>query len=768
MKGEYRMTSQRAFLKAFLVVFFVILVTIGPLPGNAQEPPQPPSPYEEPIASSGEHLNANLGEVINLPPNKPADQVQETNQVAADCTQIATFFVPTLNNPSGNINTINPLYDWIIPAEMNVDGMFFRMQVSSNSNFNNLEYSYTGGGFSGSFRFPWNLTAGMTYYWRGRLECDLNDRHGSYSATRSFRTASSGTLLPPPAHVGPYDGTRVHQNQVTLRWSPVGGAEEYLVRWRQVGSTRFSLRYVSGTDITLYGPSLILGATYEWWLATRNTYGLGFDSGIRRFTVVDSNYWPNFDGYLIRNTSRPRPSWQIFLDTFPDSNIQNNVATRWYWFWNYENLFDIGVCDGMSSTTLAYYEGAENLPSYRGVTYDLGSDVDWRLIEIYHGRQKSRGVLTHRTNLWNNNPGLQTIYNDIKSNLPHNSDNPIVLSFVPGPNSSAQNGHSVVPYRVQEQAGEWGRVYVYDSNHPNDMSKSIYFNFQAQPPTFDYDAGNGFHYRSNDGHVILLAPLSLFRGPESRVIAEEVLVVGRLGCAIDNNLCNFRVIDTQGQQFGNFQGVITNTIPNAGPIFDWYLPDHPSNGLGFNLPIGQYQTIIGEDVYIYTASTPSNIVRLETLGTPGQSSLLAPTANDDAILIDPNFAGIVYTTTKALSRGISFEVAIRDGDNSRLWSILNTTTGGPAQVQALSSGDVLNLEATGLISNFDLDIQGDHGWFIHRGITVTQSTAMTIIAPNLSPSGVVTVTVGLPGGPVQQIWHLENQLKVVYLPLATR
>ena len=69
---------------------------------------------------------------------------------------------------------------------------------------------------------------------------------------------------------------------VTLQWSPVSGATEYIVRWRQSGYGGYTYSWVNGTErnISWLDPSVV----YEWWASARNDYAIGADSKTWQFT----------------------------------------------------------------------------------------------------------------------------------------------------------------------------------------------------------------------------------------------------------------------------------------------------------------------------------------------------------------------------------------------------------------------------------------------------------------------------------------------------
>jgi len=191
--------------------------------------------------------------------------------------------IPTLLSPANgsSLNTIAPLFRW--DNGNNPSATMLRLQVAKDPGFTQSVWSLWFSGTSGviEFRFPRNLDPATTYYWRAWLMC--GDAQGPYSEVWSFTTGSRGTILPAPALVAPINGSTVPATTVTLRWSSVSGAVEYLVRWRQVGQEGYNYQWVNDTQTTISW--LSTNTTYEWWVSARNDYAIGTDSETWRFTT---------------------------------------------------------------------------------------------------------------------------------------------------------------------------------------------------------------------------------------------------------------------------------------------------------------------------------------------------------------------------------------------------------------------------------------------------------------------------------------------------
>jgi hypothetical protein len=127
----------------------------------------------------------------------------------------------------------------------------------------------------------YNLQPGTTYWWRVRLEC--GPVHGPFSETWSFTTAPQGTIPTAPTLLSPSDGSTLVSLPVTVQWSPVEGAVEYLVSWRQSVEPGRTVWWVRDTQATLL--FLEAGTVYEWYVEARSDYAMGAKSATWQFTT---------------------------------------------------------------------------------------------------------------------------------------------------------------------------------------------------------------------------------------------------------------------------------------------------------------------------------------------------------------------------------------------------------------------------------------------------------------------------------------------------
>ena len=193
--------------------------------------------------------------------------------------------IPTLSSPSNgsSLTSLIPLFRWDGGYNPNATAIHVDVGLDSDLTqiFTWVEF-YAPVQGPGTYRFSYNFTPATTYYWRAFLKCGENTQ-GPYSETWSFTTGSGGTILTAPNLIAPADGGTVPTTTVTLRWSPVDGAVQYLVTWNKTGTNLVGSRWVNDTQVTASGFSA--NSTYRWWVKARNDYAFGNAAQFWQFTI---------------------------------------------------------------------------------------------------------------------------------------------------------------------------------------------------------------------------------------------------------------------------------------------------------------------------------------------------------------------------------------------------------------------------------------------------------------------------------------------------
>jgi hypothetical protein len=145
-------------------------------------------------------------------------------------TLIPCLTVPTLISPAdgSNLDTLIPLFTVDAGNDPNVTGFsvqLFYGPVGPPAPWHN-HFDCTQGICQGR-PYPVNLISARTYYWQTHLIC--GDNVGPHSEKWLFATGSGGTILPAPTLRSPADDSTLPGTTVTLKWSSVSGAAEYVV-----------------------------------------------------------------------------------------------------------------------------------------------------------------------------------------------------------------------------------------------------------------------------------------------------------------------------------------------------------------------------------------------------------------------------------------------------------------------------------------------------------------------------------------------------------
>lgn len=177
-----------------------------------------------------------LASAYSSPPEN-SDEMSNAVYLPAVFNNLRCRTRPTLINPpdGSNLDTLLPAFTWDCHSEPDVT--YAVLEIARDPDFSQWRTQTWFGPAQGVIK-DWRLTRNFdpatTYYWRAWLQC--GEVRGPYSEAWSFITGSGGTLLPAPPLVAPANGSTTTSTTVTLQWSPVDGAIEYVLRFRPAGT----------------------------------------------------------------------------------------------------------------------------------------------------------------------------------------------------------------------------------------------------------------------------------------------------------------------------------------------------------------------------------------------------------------------------------------------------------------------------------------------------------------------------------------------------
>ncbi len=244
------------------------------------------------------------GEVWQMLPHNAFLPIVMKPEELVGCDVPLALYSPADNS---SLDTLVPLFTWEPTNDPRATRL--HMNVATDPLFSNTYTGLSAGTSKIEHRYSSNFAPATTYYWRVWLECEAGP--GPYSEVRSFTAGSGGVLLPAPVLIAPLNGSAVTSTQVTLQWSPVAGAVEYLMSWRPVGETYRIISTITDTQKTA---SFSPGTTHEWWITARNDYAFGAESDYWRFTTPGARSSACLltipsSGWRSMRTPAPRCSW---------------------------------------------------------------------------------------------------------------------------------------------------------------------------------------------------------------------------------------------------------------------------------------------------------------------------------------------------------------------------------------------------------------------------------------------------------------------------
>lgn len=524
-----------------------------------------------------------------------------------------------------------------------------------------------------------------------------------------------------------------------------------------------------------------------WKATVYNWEGTGL---ICEIEEVNINFNPNPDGYQFENWGSISPGDYTIGDmrimfgdeavcwkTISSKCIPNKQAME------FNSIVNLGMfgghCMGMSTTSLRFFRGLDDHNGFSH-TYDLekGStvQVNWstdsfstsarRNISYFHVLQTTNPIDKIRQESLSITP-FETLLNLSEAMNSGGEDYILIVRKV-----NNKGGHVVTPYAIEKKENNEYWIKVYDNNHPNDSNRHVVINIYDN--TWSYDAGEGLGVYSGDAesHTLGIVPVSLFNQrpecpwceSELQAIASQQLWYQGAG--------DLLITDSEMRRLGYQDGVYYNEIPDAygSPIL---------GGLGietepvYSLPLTDEYTITLQGSLIestekssLTAFGPGYTVLLDDVSLNANTNDMLTISNDGTLVSyqanQPQIAtlGLILNTEDANWQLETKQLEMTAGEVKTL------TADTPNKILELNS----NQSSSGSYDIFFTRIGDDSiNSFYNTGLIVESGATHYLHFDGWQNTGTVQLDIDKDGdGNPDETLYLENQLKMLYLPILWR
>ena len=506
--------------------------------------------------------------------------------------------------------------------------------------------------------------------------------------------------------------------------------------------------------------------------------------------VVDLGFRPIPDGYQFPNFSTSYPGDFTISDTikmFGAANVcmggadpcKPGLASQD--FTNFVNkAIIIGHCEGFTITALRYFQGLDEpasvLPN-AATTYRLPFATSVRNpIAYYWALQIPDPVATAKTTSTFQTPAQ--VLEQLRTAIGNAADPTSLFLFNKNPFLPRAQGHTILPYAIdQVSKGIW-RVWVYDNNFPADAKRFVTINTLAN--TWIYNVGRGISWSGSAATKSMGAvPLSLYSqapvcsfcqkttGP---VITGGVFEQPQLIVSNDPD-SQLIVADSQGHRQGLVNGQEVQEIPGASRSI---LP----GGLGLPETPISYLPVTG--TYTLTLSRPAPV---------------SPTQPSDIIEFGPGFvaavSNITLTGTESSQLHVSgdgtqvayrsgsidqvtFGMTVESADESKKFEVDGITVGSARALtltvddnqRRFAVNDSDNIGSTYNLTYTRVTTSGQQT-FVVPGIVITGTDTQFLNYDEWNGTGPITLTIdsGSTGTVTNTLTLYSQTANVIYLPL---
>ena len=431
-----------------------------------------------------------------------------------------------------------------------------------------------------------------------------------------------------------------------------------------------------------------------------------------------------------------------------------------------------GHSDGFTITALRFFKGIDTPATFQTgatTTHALLFANARRTITKYWALQLPVQGAAARADALQNTPSA--VVDQIIAAITSATDPTTLLIY----NIDRTSGHSVLPYAV-DQIGDLFRIYVYDSNWPNDSARFVAVNKATN--TWSYDLGGGRLWTGTaTSHSFGAVPISVYAQTPS---CPWCTGNGRPG---KPDLCQFwlrghghlLITNKNGKRIGYTNTSFVNEITDgfAAP---------PAGGLDvysepiYYLPSDDYR-IDFDGKSLNLAQTTSNI-GFSQVGpnfSVGVANLSLDAASSDSLNVAKGGTQVSYTANQVRSVDLSLSYNGTGTSSEIQVNGFDISAGKLFTVQAQTVSNTVTLSSSSTITgsySLAITVVPPTGEVIFQNntITFTPGSIQTLDFTNLANGG-NTVTLGIDtngDGTIDSTVNLPNQVTRTFLPVILR
>ncbi len=546
----------------------------------------------------------------------------------------------------------------------------------------------------------------------------------------------------------------------------------------------------------------------RWYFALKARDEVGNESGLSNVpSLVDSGFWPGTDGYGFCNGPSEQdcdPGWgrypsQPAIDDFTPNDMQRmfgDEAVCWMdgsscaaykpwpvlWTEMVNWRMNGGHCDGMSTTSLRFFDGLDEHPD-AGSTDAL--DLDGRVVTNWNGGSFETTV--RRNIAWFHAQQFANPVTDEQQAAQQYTPTSVLGHVMSGLSSGElvtllarkdwDTAHTIAPFAVSDLDNGLYRVWVYDSNHWGDATRYVEIDVNDDTWQYPFEPGDTWS-GDTDSHSLGAVPLSLY--DQQPVLPSPLLREGRATSASSNvevwlaGRVHLLIQDEQGRRIGFVEDQFVNEIPGA---YARAVLGGPSgaNEPTYVLPItGTYTMLIdgqaleGPSVLTMTQFAPAQAVGLMgVVAGPGSQDVVTIEHGGTQLTYEPEAdqEATLLMVTEGATESYRLEVEAADVGAGELVRLTNDTANNRLILR--------NAEASGGTYGLKVDRASETGEeaFYHPQLTILEMDTHIIDYGTWDGTGAITVEVDHGSdGDVDEIIGVPNLRNAlyIYLPLILR